>query len=257
SSPDTSMHAVKAGGAVTPSVPPDAALNAAAPAGNADMPGMAMAGASGGAAFHAAPMPVSVTLSPNPPVVGGNTLDLVVRDPAGKPVTGLKLHATVAMTSMDMGTTRPAFREMGNGHYVAAVDFTMAGPWRVDVASMQPGIVNTSLLFLAGSKTKWAASAGALKITGVITNPSVGANHFEVTVLDPAGKPVTGVKVLATVQMVSMDMGTAHPAVREVKPGHYASTVQFTMKGPWRVIISVTRPGGHSEARSFDFIAKG
>ncbi len=71
---------------------------------------------------------VTAAVKPNPPRAGNNVLDLLVTDAAGKPVTGLKLTTTVAMTSMDMGTTTPAFKDVGSGHYTVTVVFSMAGP---------------------------------------------------------------------------------------------------------------------------------
>ena len=106
---------------------------------------------------------VSATLNPAAPQTGDNTLALVVMDATGKPVTGLKLTTSVAMTSMDMGTTYPAFTETGGGHYTAKVSFSMDGPWRVVVRSQ--GNKVAVLDFNAGSKTPWKSPQ--IKATGV------------------------------------------------------------------------------------------
>lgn len=37
--------------------------------------------------------------------------------------------------------------------------------------------------------------------------------------------------------MTNMDMGTAHPVVKETAPGHYTLKPMFLMDGPWRVTI--------------------
>lgn len=88
---------------------------------------------------HASPvMPLAMAITPNPPVVGDNKLDIAVTDTSGKPVTGLKLDASVAMTSMDMGTTKPKITESPSGHYVTVVNFSMKGPWRVTVHVVPP-----------------------------------------------------------------------------------------------------------------------
>ena len=122
------------------------------------MAGMDMGGkkaAQQTAATASAPksLSVSATLNPAAPQTGENTLNLLVMDGTGKPVTGLKLTTSVAMTSMDMGTTHPAFTETGSGHYAAKVSFSMDGPWRVVVRN-QGGKVAV-LDFDAGSKTPW------------------------------------------------------------------------------------------------------
>src|SRR5437899_1128368 len=49
----------------------------------------AMAGA--GATTQSQKLSLATTITPNPPIVGDNTLDIAVTDASGKPVTGLKL----------------------------------------------------------------------------------------------------------------------------------------------------------------------
>ena len=359
---------------------------------------------------------ITATLNPAAPQTGDNTLDLVVTGPDGKPVTGLKLTTSVAMTSMDMGTTHPAFAETGGGHYTAKVSFSMDGPWRVIVRSQSSKLA--VLDFNAGSKTPWKSpqikaagvsptqpststlpaapaanpmpgmdmsgtaakpadktSAGMggmdmgngkpMKMTGIgdmktavmpvlketgtyiatgkedwikqsgfgrnagmvgmmnqmmvggsgmegmkmpamdmkfgaqnyappsadeaddskpdtmagmkmdapkssdapasapaavtatmASAPKTGDNPLTITVTDASGKPVTGATLSASVAMTSMDMGTTHPAVTEKGAGQYASTVNFSMAGPWRVKVKVTAPGQKPLIKAFDFEAK-
>jgi hypothetical protein len=103
---------------------------------------------------------VTATLNPAAPQTGDNTLDLMVADAAGKPVTGLTLTTSVAMTSMDMGTTHPAVSEAGSGHYTTKVNFSMDGPWRVNV--LAPGSKIAVFDFNAGSKTPWKSPQGSI-----------------------------------------------------------------------------------------------
>ncbi len=121
---------------------------------NADgMSGMDMSGAKRPQKPMAASLSVTATINPVAPKSGDNTLDLLITDAAGKPVTGLKLTSSVAMTSMDMGTTHPAVTDAGNGHYKAIVNFGMDGPWRVVVRGQ--GAKIAVLDFEPGSKTPW------------------------------------------------------------------------------------------------------
>ena len=318
-------------------------------------------------------LPVTVTLTQNPPAVGDNTLDVLVSDANGKPVTGLKLMAAVAMTSMDMGTEHPKSVEGKDGHYTVPVKFSMKGPWRVTLMNDgkvdKSSAVQTILDFNVDGKTKWkmptsrgtspstmpdmamsdkspdkkadtkkievsAASGGktadvvaqnkpktdsapqkpetpapvattpapaktaaddkatgktVVKTTedmtpakGVETAPDttkpagdkttpaqtpgyqvmlntpakslkVGKNMLDVTVLDPAGKPVIGAKITAAVEMTSMDMGVTRPKAKEDKAGHYVSEVTFSMKGPWRVTMTVTPPKQKPFTKALDF----
>ena len=126
------------------------------------MSGMDMSGMKMSQKSPAALLSVTATINPATPKSGANALDLMVTDSAGKPVTGLKLTGSVAMTSMDMGTTHPSFTEAGSGHYKATVNFSMDGPWRVVVLSRggQLAVLN----FQPGSKTPWKSPQ--VKATG-------------------------------------------------------------------------------------------
>lgn len=310
----------------------------------AGMKGMAM-GAQG--------LPVSVTLAQNPPATGENTLDVTVNDSDGKPVTGLKLMATVAMTSMDMGTERPKAVEGKDGHYSVPVTFSMKGPWRVmlmnDGKADKTHSVHTALDFNVDGKTKWKMTGAQdaaqpatmdMAMPGIKTDTSkgaagaktpdataqarpqtdsakqaadtpaaptptpvktaaaddkampkaedtpaaqdtakpapdkaaadptsgykvllntplksvkVGKNILDVTVLDADGKPVVGAKVTAAVEMTSMDMGVTKPKAQEGKDGHYLSEVTFSMKGPWRVTMTVAPPKQKPFTKAINF----
>ncbi len=75
---------------------------------------------------------VTTTISPNPPKARhGNILAVELADSDGKPVAGAKITAAVSMTTMDMGTSRPTFKDLGDGRYQATVSFAMPGPWQV------------------------------------------------------------------------------------------------------------------------------
>ena len=220
-------------------------------------------------------MPLTVTLKQNPPVVGDNTLDIMVMDANGKPLTGLKLMSAVAMTSMDMGTAHPKVTEGKGGHYTVTTTFSMKGPWRVALMTDAKGdktkAVQAALDFDVDGKTKWTppkmavgadaptkaagADASDWKITVNTDTKTLksGKNALDVTILDANGKPVTGAKVTGTVEMTSMDMGTTHPKAQEKKDGHYSVPVEFSMKGPWRVTLTVTPPRQKLFTKSFDF----
>ena len=196
-------------------------------------------------------------------VVGDNPLAITVTDASGKPVMGLKLAATVAMVTMDMGTAHPVVTEIGGGRYVATVNFSMAGPWRL-VISGDGGKVKSSTDFQAGgpaappASLTGAAAPGALTLSAALSPPpQVGSpNTLTVTVRDAAGKPVAGAKVTSSVAMTTMDMGTTHPAFSDIGGGSYESKVGFSMAGPWRVVVHVAPPGGSPQTQAFDFTAK-
>jgi hypothetical protein len=203
-------------------------------------------------------VPMAVTVTPNPPIVGDNTLDIAVTDASGKPATGLKLTASVAMTNMDMGTEHPKVVERRVGHYSAVVNFSMKGPWRVTLTSSatdahRPSAARTALDFNVGSDQRWGQPTGPK--VALDTPPDTlkaGKNTLTFTVLDAAGKPVTGAKVTTAVAMTNMNMGTTHPPARETN-GHYTTEVEFSMKGPWRVTLTITPPNRKPFTHAFEF----
>ncbi len=215
---------------------------------------------------------VTITVTPNPPVVGDNTLEITVVSANGKPVTGLKLAATVAMVTMDMGTTHPTVSELGGGHYKTKVNFSMAGPWRIVLAGGEgANAVKQTIDFQAGSKTPASqpestqsqpsapAASGPLTVAASLVSGSPkigGGNALVVTVTDSAGRAVTGAQVTSSVAMVTMDMGTTHPVFRDMGNGTYKGVVGFSMAGPWRVTVKVAAPGRQPQTKPFEFTAK-
>jgi nitrogen fixation protein FixH len=174
-----------------------------------DMAGMKADGKSAG--------PVSVSVTPNPPVRGDNALDILVTDPAtGKPVSGLKLSASVEMATMDMGITKPAVKEMGNGHYAATATFSMNGPWRVTL--VQGGKTLATQTFQAGGKRLQPQNGADQTAPAAPTEGTLPA-------AEPA-KAAPGAKT-AVAPMAGMDMS----APTKAAPPHGASGgLQVTAK---------------------------
>jgi len=106
----------------------------AAPAPASSMPGIEMPTAS------ITVSKITAAIAPDPPQARrGNVLTLTVIGSDGKPLSGATVQASVAMTSMDMGTSHPAFQDIGGGRYQGTVTFAMSGPWRVAVRVTPPG----------------------------------------------------------------------------------------------------------------------
>jgi len=107
---------------------------------NSDMRSMEMGKMDTPADPSSSALAITTTIAPNPPKAQQtNTLTVTVTDADGKPLSGAAVTASVAMTSMDIGTMHPAFKDRGDGRYTAAVSFAMPGPWRVSVAVTPPG----------------------------------------------------------------------------------------------------------------------
>lgn len=83
---------------------------------------------------------VTAAIAPNPPIARRkNLLTLTVTGSDGKPLVGATVKASVAMTTMDMGTSHPAFQDLGDGRYQGQAQFSMPGRWRVVVTVVSPG----------------------------------------------------------------------------------------------------------------------
>ena len=82
---------------------------------------------------------VTAMIAPDPPKAREpNMLTLTVTGADGKPLAGATVNSSVAMTSMDMGTSHPDFKDLGDGRYQGSVIFSMAGPWRVSLTILPP-----------------------------------------------------------------------------------------------------------------------
>ena len=107
----------------------------------------------------------------------------------------------------------------------------------------------TAVPFSASPATK-----NSLKITAKMALPAKsGDNPLDIAITTAAGKPLTSAKITAQVAMTSMDMGTTSPLVKETGKGHYTTTVNFSMTGPWRVMVKVSVPGQKIQTKAFDF----
>ena len=86
----------------------------------------------------AADVNIRATLSKSP-AVGENALQIAITDAKEAVIADAIVTLSVAMTSMDMGTSHPKVTNQGDGTYSATASFDMAGPWRVDVRVEAPG----------------------------------------------------------------------------------------------------------------------
>jgi hypothetical protein len=82
---------------------------------------------------------VSFSGAPNPAVRGANTLQIVVTDASGQPVSDAKVTLDLSMTNMNMGKYVVVAAPAGNGRYSGNVSYSMGGPWRVTVVVERAG----------------------------------------------------------------------------------------------------------------------
>ena len=160
-----------------------------------------------------------------------------------EPMVGMMIQMMVGgsgMEGMKMGAMKMDFSDAnfmpGEGGDMTGMD--MKGKGMKDMPGMDMG-----------------NAAGVKATARLASDPKTGDNKLEITVVDAAGKPVEKAKITLSVAMTSMDMGTTHPAVKELGKGKYSASVGFSMMGPWRVSAKV-ESGGKSSTFPFDFEAK-
>lgn len=82
---------------------------------------------------------VSLFSSPTPPTRGNDTLEVLITDAAGQPVSDASVSFDIDMTNMSHGRNVVAATPLGDGSYSADVLFLMPGPWRVIVGIARDG----------------------------------------------------------------------------------------------------------------------
>ena len=118
-------------------------------------------------------------------------------------------------------------------------------------------LTKSTILFLVLAATplwgqtpaaKPAQAALAITFKTIPTPPKMGANRFEVTVKDAAGKPVTDVEVLVLFVMPAMPEMKMPEMRKETKlkaagNGKYTGSGEVMMRGHWDVTVRVKRNG--------------
>jgi hypothetical protein len=80
--------------------------------------------------------------TPNPPIRGDNTFEVLVTDANGRSLTNAAITFDMNMTNMNHGKNVVTASTVGEGRYRGVVHFLMAGPWRVIVSIDQAGQIN-------------------------------------------------------------------------------------------------------------------
>ena len=110
---------------------------------------------------------------------------------------------------------------------------------------------NTASIKIPASGVK---QTGNLRVW-IISSPSpakAGNCTLDAYVIDSTGQPVSGAKLTFTLNMTNMNMGNQVVTPTLLGEGHYTSRVFFSMRGPWRVIITIVRTG-QTNTTQFDF----
>ena len=91
--------------------------------------------------MQAGPYQVTLQVNPNPPpITQPATLSIQILEHNSKrPVSSAKVTLESNMVTMDMGTGQVAAKSQHDGTYLASVQFSMSGPWQVQVVISMPG----------------------------------------------------------------------------------------------------------------------
>ena len=116
----------------------------------------------------------------------------------------------------------------------------------------------------AGSAPSQTLPAGALgdtvqvgdmlvTLTTTSGQPRVGLNELHAVVTDAAGQAVRDAKVALDIDMTNMSHGLYMVDCQCGDDGHYSGQANFTMAGPWRIHVSIQRPGEPAVTARFTF----
>jgi hypothetical protein len=97
----------------------------------------------------AGPYQVTLQVSPDPPLTTQPaTLSLqIVEGTTGAVVSDAHVFLQGAMETMDMGTAQVEARYAGDGTYRASVQFSMSGPWQLQIVIRRQGVPAVSAQF--------------------------------------------------------------------------------------------------------------
>lgn len=89
---------------------------------------------------------VEITMDKNPPVVGANNVEVVVKGKDGKDVTDAAVQVVASMPSMPgmPAMENKADAKLDGGKYKAKVDLGMGGSWNMSVRITQGGKTATA-----------------------------------------------------------------------------------------------------------------
>ena len=84
---------------------------------------------------------VQVKIDRNPPIVGKNKMEILLKDAAGKDVTDAIVAVDYVMPAMPgmPAMNYKAKTELKGSRYLTDINFSMSGPWTVNIKIMQGG----------------------------------------------------------------------------------------------------------------------
>lgn len=95
------------------------------------------------------PYQITLSVSPNPPHITApaNLKIQIVKTATRQLVTNAVVVLEDNMETMDMGTNRAQAKRQDDGTYLAQLQFTMSGPWKVNVSINAPDVQTMNVGF--------------------------------------------------------------------------------------------------------------
>jgi hypothetical protein len=89
---------------------------------------------------------VEIKMEKDPPVVGANNVEIVIKDKAGKAVTDAKVVVTASMPAMPgmPAVDNKADAKLDGGKYKAKIELSSGGSWNMSVRITQGGKTSTA-----------------------------------------------------------------------------------------------------------------
>lgn len=190
---------------------------------------------------------------------------------SGGKMAGMDMSGSASMPGMDMSNgnaSMPGMDMSGGNKNMPGPDMTPKGTETTPSPGAQAPVTGTATPGTTAPATGTAtpgAQAPAPAASEPVSIASVTAaiapnppkarakNVLTIALTGSDGKPLAGAAVKIAVAMTSMDMGTSHPAVKDLGDGSYRASVAFSMPGPWRVTVTATSSGGRPVTKSFDY----
>lgn len=140
---------------------------------------------------------------------------------------------------------------------VAAIVIMMAlGWWALSTgeSSFGGGTGTGSTLRSKLGDTISTSSTGSLQLSVSVSPdpPQPGPSDLTLQVKDPQGQPVTGAQVRWSIDMTNMRMGPQNGQMTDAGSGRYQAKASFSMAGPWRINVEVSKDGQVTSTAYFD-----
>lgn len=128
--------------------------------------------------YRTGPFKLGVSISPEKPVVGDNTLQIILHTRDDKPVTGANISAIAEMPAMGSMPAMRAPAEMQEtrpGVYVGPFELSMEGAWPLTIKIEKPEAGSARVSFDMGTdRIGLELSSGATDTRGESASPDVG-----------------------------------------------------------------------------------